>query len=647
MNFTRVAEPEIFESRKINDPEEWIERFELFSRLNKWDDIDSKDFIQLYLGKKEVVWYKRNKNNFKSFKELKELFIQNYSNKELELLAWTKVNSIKQKDFLEIADMEMEMDSLFSKAKIIDEEVKFKCLLSALDPRFQRKVIERGIKTWKKAIDLVSESERLDVLTEDGHKMGDNKVSGTVPDPVREITKIHNSAEIEDQMYEAMVKKFDNFSINILSKVDSVLSKYKEPRVRNERLDELYRQGVCYNCKSPGHRRFECPDLRNFGNREERESNKSHQKSFKDVSYIDFHSETEDKKTENLEPADVFTAEKRSTAEVSNTGSSFYEGSKRVKLRPDPESNLELEKLAKQGSTVRRKMQVKLAEETKQFSIKEELENIYPKINLAQLIVSSPAVRSDITSMFKKVELKEVNQLKYESTRTTNCKALVSIFGSYCWAVIDTGAALSVVTPSLMRKWGIEPDEKSSQIVVTADGSKHATGGKVTSVPIVICGYTFPADLVVMDRKEDTLILGTDWFLEYSATINLQNQELILPLKDVDIVLSLSTKTKILDTFDEETELYVVIKEEVVEKTEDGCYYSEEIEKVRRENEDIFISELEELTQTDVIEHRIELKQSLPIKQRPYRIPHNLQKLKICQKLCKNYKPVDKLTQEV
>ncbi|OMJ18380.1 hypothetical protein AYI69_g7053 [Smittium culicis] len=355
--------------------------------------------------------------------------------------------------------------------------------------------------------------------------------------------------------------------------MDSVLSKYKEPRARNERLDELYRQGVCYNCKRPGHRRYECPDLRNFGNREERKSNRSHQKSFKDVSYIDFHAESEGGGEESLDPVEVFAAEKRSTSEVSNTGSSIFKGSKRAKFRPVPETNLELENIARQGSTVRRKMQVKLAEETKQFSIKEELETIYPKINLAQLIVASPVVRSDITSMFKKVELKEVNQLKYESTRTTNCKALVSIFGSYCWAVIDTGAALSVVTPSLMRKWGVEPDEKSSQIVVTADVNKNPTGGKVTSVSIVIFGYTFPADLVVMNRKEDTLILGTDWFLEYSATINFQNQELILSLKDVDIVLSLSTQTKMVDGFDEETELYIVIKEELEGKTEDGCYY--------------------------------------------------------------------------
>ncbi|OMJ18401.1 hypothetical protein AYI69_g7037 [Smittium culicis] len=220
-------------------------------------------------------------------------------------------------------------------------------------------------------------------------------------------------------------------------------------------------------------------------------------------------------------------------------------------LNPE-KSNLEL--MEKQRNTIRRKLIPKMAENVSSYSVLEELLNTFPKINFVQLIKASPELRNQLVDLCRKVEKKEVNQIENKLTSITNFKAIASVFRDYSWAVIDTGAVCSVVNPSLLKKWVISPDTVSNQVVVIADGSRHETGGKVTSVPINVAGYTFPVGLVVMDRKDDFLVLGTDWFLNHGAIIDMKQQELLLPAEGSDVIISLSTKNK-KRVEEEETEL--------------------------------------------------------------------------------------------
>ncbi|PVV05072.1 hypothetical protein BB560_000415, partial [Smittium megazygosporum] len=71
---TKIQVPEVFDSSCNFDAEEWIERFELIGRLNGWSNEDQIQLLQLYLGKKELFWYKKNKSFFSSWETLKELF---------------------------------------------------------------------------------------------------------------------------------------------------------------------------------------------------------------------------------------------------------------------------------------------------------------------------------------------------------------------------------------------------------------------------------------------------------------------------------------------------------------------------------------------------------------------------------------------
>ncbi|PVU96342.1 hypothetical protein BB561_001234 [Smittium simulii] len=570
MNYNRIPEPDIFESKDNSDPEEWLEKYQLIAKLNRWEEAIQIDLVQLYLGKKEVLWFKKYKDSFKSWDILKKAFIKKFENKELELISWTKVNSLKQKDYSDISELEIDMEILFTKAKIDDERVKFNCLLTALETRYQRKILERDIKDWKKAINLINESERIDKMVSSDPDKLNNSLEHKKTEKAVVVTKVHENSRSDEPMFEALAKKFEKLSLNLISKIDSAINQTGQSKFQNSEQEELYKQGVCYSCKKPGHRKFECPDYRKYnqqyvqrgdrGNGNNNMNTKSG--TYNKVNAIETLYSNESNSSFEEEGLDIFYAEKRAREEREERGGMVNSEhtpkrlDKKFKSVEEKNENENLEKIAHTRNKVRRKKDVKMAEDVEAFSLKNELVNVYPKINLAQLIQKSPELRSELVNLCRKVESKEVNQLEYKENRVTNCKALVSVFGAYFWAIVDTGAACSVVNPSLLSKWGLEPDIFSNQIIVTADGKRHETGGKVSAVPILIAGYTFPVDLVVMNREEETLILGTDWFLKYEATINLKSQQLILPVSGAEVILSLSTKTRNSKKEQEETELY-------------------------------------------------------------------------------------------
>ncbi|OMJ21103.1 hypothetical protein AYI69_g5967 [Smittium culicis] len=613
INRKTLVEPKIFESGSDQDPEEWLERFELLAKLNGWIEQDQITLIQLYLGRKENVWYKKNKNKFILWTNLREEFMIAFKDKDLEMIAWNKIQKIKQKDFLTIEDLELELEYLFLKANINEDLVKFNCLMASLEIKSKRKVLESGIKGWRSTISKLKDVERVNRLLDDTKH---SYVSDSPKEETdsRKIVKIHPEIESGEPMFEALNRRFEKLSLNLISKIDDVANKIETNLNRNKALPAFqgnYNKPYCVFCKKEGHRRFECPEYSSYVNAENRKNQNVGSHKINSLEFFDIEDES-DRKYE-----DIYVVDKR-TLDVSEESKNL----KKSKMNPE---NVELEEMAKQRTKIRRKLIPKMAENTEPYSLLNELQNTYPKINLVQLISASPSLRNELVGLCKKVEEKEVSQLDVSSSKITNCKAIVNIFGSYCWAVVDTGAACSVVSNSLLEKWGIEPDIRTNQLVVTADGAKHETNGKVSQVPIIIAGYKFPISLVVMDRKDDFLVLGTDWFIEHKAKIDMQSQELTLPVKNAEVIISLSTKSK--DKFLEDVEIYTIYKEENIDQSSENIILDDRLDKLIENNKQLFVDEIEELTQTDLVEHKIELSENNPIKQRPYRIPYHLQNM--------------------
>ncbi|OMJ29935.1 Pol polyprotein [Smittium culicis] len=160
-----------------------------------------------------------------------------------------------------------------------------------------------------------------------------------------------------------------------------------------------------------------------------------------------------------------------------------------------------------------------------------------------------------------------------------------------------------------MEKLGLEPNNKVNKLIVTADGTKHESLGIVFKVPLKIAGYTFNADFLVMRN-------------------NLYKNEIIIPKDKFDVILSMENSEEgYLGSVpeDEEIEFFALAKEMMAVDHEEEV--DPRVAELVKTNKDIFVSDISDLTQTDIFEHKIDAGDAKPIKLRTYRIPHNIQKI--------------------
>ncbi|OMH79370.1 Retrovirus-related Pol polyprotein from transposon [Zancudomyces culisetae] len=603
--------PKTFESDKGTNPEDWVENYRLVAKQNSWEEQDWIDLVKLYLGKKEAIWYKKNKGLFTDWDTFSKLFIEKFRAKETKSQIWDKLRTIKHSDYNSIEELEYELELLCEKAGIVKDEIKLDLLVSTLKDEFKEKLEESGYKNWDKVIKYISNLERA----EQGiYRKTEGKERVT---KFKEITRNAASKQgraIKDmskdkEPYAAMIRKFEELSVNLLAKVDEVVE--KKLKTYNLGSAQVYK---CYYCHEDGHRKFECKKWKSLQNDEQSV------KTGTNVNYIEL-VRTEDCQGQELVAVEKrksdfrdITSEKRANKRI-NTAATPSDSSENTNTS---EINKDVDKINKNTplkAQVYKRYINKITDGTKKFSLKEELDKIYPKISLIQLLNSSPGLTAELVSICDKSNTAEINEIQLQPKKVTNCKAQVQIFGQNILAVVDTGAACSVVSSSMVEDWGLNVDENINQVIVTADGKRHAALGKVNKIPVKIASYIFPANLIVMNKNDGTLILGTDWLIQHKASINLRIPEIRFPIENAEVITRLVTSNI---SIEEESEIYLMIKEKPKGINE---IQNTSIQKVLEEYNELFVEDISELQQTNVSEHRIEVTENTPIKLRPYRIP--------------------------
>lgn len=96
--------------------------------------------------------------------------------------------------------------------------------------------------------------------------------------------------------------------------------------------------------------------------------------------------------------------------------------------------------------------------------------------------------------------------------QTTAAKYHVRIQGNPIVAILDSRAAVSIITNRLRRKLGLGIDATSKVVVVTANGQKKRALGQIKEVKLIVQGILIPTPLQVIESPDETLLLGTDWF---------------------------------------------------------------------------------------------------------------------------------------
>jgi hypothetical protein len=158
--------------------------------------------------------------------------------------------------------------------------------------------------------------------------------------------------------------------------------------------------------------------------------------------------------------------------------------------------------------------------------------------------------------------------------KTTAVKGDVKINGRLIRAIIDTGAAISVITKALLNDLQVEIKEPSNSRLVGFDGNKSVSLGK-SEIEIELGNWIIPTTVEVVDSNKRDLIIGTKSLAGMDANIDLKEKKLTLKVNDEDTI---------------EIPIYYTHKEDPKDEISDDEDYdtddSIEYEDIKSEDED-------------------------------------------------------------
>jgi hypothetical protein len=94
--------------------------------------------------------------------------------------------------------------------------------------------------------------------------------------------------------------------------------------------------------------------------------------------------------------------------------------------------------------------------------------------------------------------------------------------------VIDSGAATSIITKTLLDRIGYTIDRPSKLLVVTANGDRTRSLGIVDEIPVTIGRVRFPTTFQVLESRDEVLILGNEWLRSANALMDWRNSTLTI-----------------------------------------------------------------------------------------------------------------------
>ena len=141
-----------------------------------------------------------------------------------------------------------------------------------------------------------------------------------------------------------------------------------------------------------------------------------------------------------------------------------------------------------------------------------------------------------------------------ERKKTTSLKGEVIINEEIIEIVIDSGAAISVISDKLRRRLKLTIKDKSNISLVLPDGRKTASLGKVEII-MKLFGKEMQVKAEVIDSTKEELLIGTDTLGRYRSNIDFEEKVVVMKTGKEEIVIPVEYEiSDIEENSDEEPE---------------------------------------------------------------------------------------------
>lgn len=135
--------------------------------------------------------------------------------------------------------------------------------------------------------------------------------------------------------------------------------------------------------------------------------------------------------------------------------------------------------------------------------------------------MDNPSIRIALSSYLHKEAMSAnlVNPPEY----TTPVKCNIKLRNRQYQAIIDSGAAISMIAHETVKELGLTIEHASTNLIITAAGTSTRPLGVIKDLPVEIEGVTIPITVEVVPATSYSLLLGNDWSRKIDANYNWKN----------------------------------------------------------------------------------------------------------------------------
>ena len=550
-----IVKVEPFYGKETEDPYEWLEAFEQAALANQWTRGRRVEIAPGYLRDAARDWYISNRDGLNYWSDwrneeeenpiynigFKTRFLEYFTPETKQNQWYHELMTIRQFANEKVDDYSRRFKKLLRKVNFRQEEgpeivpaiLQVRMYLFGLSPLLTPLVATDNPTTLEEAIERAKTVEvgynyvptkQVNIST--GSATHENPSLGEIM-PTTASTSNTSKADVD-----SLADQLQKLTLNYANLASTLLAQNKKDIKPTPATSVNRRKPItCYKCGKEGHIARECYSqergLRRVPGRDRTyQFNRRNDQNTRRVNYVEKDSDIISSEEEyeyeiyenDTEPPRRVT---RSGKKRVRTGEEMDENDDYIELPEAPITPLiPPASNTKKGKGRARKFKLRPApiEDLTELDIVNYIRNLPSGLTIGQASAQYPKYRSAVRKSVQR--RREANYIGEDSQTTTAARCDIYINNEKLSAVVDSGAATSIMTKKLMDKLGYKINEPSKLTIVTANGSRIRSLGKINRVPLELEDEFIPTTFQVLDSVDDTLILGNDWLQKVQAVLN-------------------------------------------------------------------------------------------------------------------------------